>query len=89
MTQLYIKLDLDNDANPSVLKKMLSNMKGVVKVSINKTPFTKTSKEKQKKDFIDKINKLTGSIDPTQLDITDERTLHIMRGSETLSNLTK
>ena len=85
MTQITLKLELDKDANPNLLKKLLGSMKGVVKVSMSK-PQTiknkKTTKEEEMEKWIEDVKWLSSHFDSSTLDMDDERTRYIMRESK-------
>ena len=85
MTQITLKLELDKDANPNLLKKLLGSMKGVVKVSMSK-PQTikkkKTTKEEEMEKLEQQLHWLANNFDSSTLDMNDERTRYIMRESK-------
>lgn len=85
MTQ--ITAVLSDDANPSIIQQVLENMKGVLKVSINKDKETLYKEETVSKEWFDDLKNLVNSIDRSAIDIDDERTRYIMRGSELLNEL--
>ena len=67
---------LDNDANPAVIKKVLQNMKGVMKVSLRKE---KNKKEEVKaREWINELHRLVENVDRSVIDMNDERTHYIM-----------
>lgn len=73
MTQFVVTLE--NNANTSLLRHMIENMKGVLNVVVSKS-----SKEidEDTKQWIDKMNNLGDSIDPSILDMNDDRTKYIL-----------
>ena len=74
MTQMTVWLD--NDANPAVIKKVLQNMKGVMKVSLRKG---KNKKEEVKaQEWINELHRLVDNVDRSVIDMNDERTRYIM-----------
>lgn len=79
MTQMTVTLDLEDNANPSEIRKFLKNIKGVVKVTPLKRNMSKVNRIKQNdKEWLTMIDKLINSVDPTEIDMTDERTRYIM-----------
>ena len=87
MTQ--ITATLGDDANPSIIQQVLENMKGVLKVSIHRDK-NLTDKEKSDSDeWLNELNSLVENIDRSAIDIDDERTRYILRGSELLNELKK
>lgn len=74
MTEIIVTLE--NDADINLLSKMIENMKGVLKASV------RHNVHKEKKDsteeWIKKMKQLSDSIDPSIVDMTDERTRYIM-----------
>lgn len=73
MTQFVVTLE--NNANTSLLRHMIENMKGVLNVVVSKS-----SKEidEDTKQWIDKMNNLGDSIDSSILDMNDDRTKYIL-----------
>ena len=67
---------LDNDANPAVIKEVLQNMKGVMKVSLRKGKNKKDEVKTQ--EWIDGLHRLVDNVDRSVIDMNDERTLYIM-----------
>ena len=83
MTQITVTLG--EDANPSIIQQVLQNMKGVLKVSIHKE---NSSKEKEvSDDWLNDLNRLIKNLDRSAIDIDDERTRYILRGSKLLKEL--
>lgn len=81
MTQYIITIE--NDADASFLRKLIKSLKGVSDIS----PFPKEKKSKKKKkadEWTQAIQQLAGSIDPSTIDMEDEKTRYIMRGTKTL-----
>lgn len=70
MTQIVVTLE--NGADSALLRRMIENMKGVLKTSVVYSP-TDCSSE-----WIEKMRKLRDSIDPSMIDMDDERTRYIM-----------
>ena len=74
MTQMTIWLD--NDANPAVIKKVLQNIKWVMKISLHKK---KDKKEEVKaREWINELHRLVNNVDRSVIDMNDERTRYIM-----------
>lgn len=73
MTQIVVTLD--KDADSKLLLKMIENMKGVLKASIKR----ETKHEDSEADaWISKMKSLSNSIDPSIIDMNDERSRYIM-----------
>lgn len=70
MTQIVVTLE--NGADSTLPRRMIENMKGVLKTSVVYSP-TDCSSE-----WIEKMRKLRDSIDPSMIDMDDERTRYIM-----------
>ncbi len=74
MTQIVVTLE--KDADSKLLRRMIENMKGVLKASVKR-------EEKVEKgvteDWIRKMRELSNSIDPSMIDMNDERTRYILR----------
>lgn len=74
MTQIVVTLE--KDADSKLLRRMIENMKGVLKASVKR-------EEKAEKgvteDWIKKMRELSNSIDPSMIDMNDERTRYILR----------
>ena len=87
MTQIIATLTLDENANPSLIQELLENMKGVVQVSLTKETKVSESKNIEADEWIEKLHQLQQHIDRTAIDIDDERTRYILRGSELLNEL--
>lgn len=73
MTQIVVTLD--NGADENLLRRMIENMKGVIKTTL--AHHTETSKAKQSQ-WLDSIHSIKDSIDPDVIDTTDPRTSYIM-----------
>lgn len=85
MTQ--ITAVLSDDANPSIIQQVLENMKGVLKVSIHKDKKTLDKEKTVSEEGLSDLQNLVNSIDRAAIDINDERTRYILRGSELLNEL--
>lgn len=85
MTQ--ITATLSDNANPSIIREVLENMKGVLKVTISKHQDVVTEKCGKTMERLDKLANLQKKLDLSSIDIKDERTRYILRGSKLLSEL--
>ena len=74
MTQIVVTLD--KDADSKLLRRMIENMKGVLKASIKRE--TKSDDNKTEA-WISKMRELSNSIDSSIIDKNDERTRYILR----------
>lgn len=74
MTQIVVTLE--NNADENFIRRMIDNMKGVVKTSL------RHSSVKQEKagttEFMDSLHAIKRSIDPSVIDMSDPRTDYIM-----------
>ncbi len=73
MTQFVVTLE--NNANTSLLRHMIENMKGVLNVVVSKSS---KGIDEDTKQWIDKMNNLGDSIDSSILDMNDDRTKYIL-----------
>lgn len=73
MTQFVVTLE--NNANTSLLRRMIENMKGVLNVSVSRSS---KDVDEETKQWIDKMNYLGNSIDSSILDMNDDRTKYIL-----------
>ena len=74
MTQIIVTVD--SNADSSLLRKMIENMKGVIKASIkNRSDDEKTDESGE---WFDQLQDLKQMIDPSVIDMDDERTRYIM-----------
>lgn len=73
MTQILVTLE--KDADSKFLRRMIENMKGVLKASIRREDKLNSKKTE---DWIAKMRELSDSIDPSLIDMSDERTRYIM-----------
>ena len=80
MTQMFLTLDLDDTAKPSEIKKVIRNIKGIIKVSSKHlSPSSSTKREiKEDEEWMGMINKLRNSVNPKEIDMDDEKTRYIM-----------
>ena len=74
MTQIVVTLE--NNADENFLRRMIENMKGVVKTSLKHS----SVKQKSSKDsaFIDSLHAIKDAIDPSLIDMSDPKTNYIM-----------
>lgn len=77
MTQIVVSLE--NGADTSLLQRMIENMKGVLKTSIiTKRTASEHEESEQSEAWINAVHSIKKSIDPSLIDINDERTRYIM-----------
>lgn len=72
MTQIIVTLE--SSANSSLIQKMIENMKGVFKVSVK----IDDSNENISDEWVNQVKELSNSVDPSIIDMDDERTRYIM-----------
>ncbi|MDE6022791.1 MAG: hypothetical protein K2G13_04735 [Muribaculaceae bacterium] len=73
MTQIVVTLE--NDADTTLLRRMIENMKGVMQTSIRSVK----NKDIEEADaWMKKLHAIKRSIDPSMIDMSDERTRYIM-----------
>lgn len=70
-----IIVTLENGADSTLLSKMIENMKGVIKATVRRE---KRKEDDNHSEWIKKMKQLSSSIDPSIVDMTDERTRYIM-----------
>ena len=75
---MTITLDLEDFANPSEIRKLLKNIKGVARVSTKNKTLSSTKKQIDDKEWLAMIDKLQNSVNPSDIDWNDERTRYIM-----------
>ncbi|MDE6023501.1 MAG: hypothetical protein K2G13_08375 [Muribaculaceae bacterium] len=73
MTQILVTLD--NNADTSLLRRMIENMKGVLATSIQSK---KMSDNDDTEEWISNLHAIKNSINPDLIDMNDERTRYIM-----------
>ena len=73
MTQILVTLD--NTADPSLLRRMIENMKGVIATSVQSI---KKSDNDDAEEWISNLHAIKRSINPDLIDMNDERTKYIM-----------
>lgn len=74
MTQMTVWLD--NDANPAIIKQVLQNMKGVMKISFHKEMSRKNEKEED--EWLADLHRLVNNVDTSKIDMKDEKTRYLM-----------
>ena len=73
MTQILVTLDKNADA--SLLRRMIENMKGVIATSVQSI---KKSDKADAEEWINTLHAIKRSINPDLIDMNDERTKYIM-----------
>ncbi|MDE5584847.1 MAG: hypothetical protein K2I92_00745 [Muribaculaceae bacterium] len=73
MTQILVTLDKNADA--SLLRRMIENMKGVIATSVQSI---KKSDNDDAEEWINNLHAIKRSINPDLIDMNDERTKYIM-----------
>lgn len=71
MTQIVVTLE--KDADSKLLRRMIENMKGVLKASVKRV------EKAEKEGWMDKLHSIKETIDPSLIDMNDERTRYILR----------
>lgn len=74
MTQIVVTLD--NNADENFLRRMIENMKGVVKTSL--THSQARNQEKDNSHLLDSLHAIKRAVDPSVIDLSDPRTQYIM-----------
>lgn len=74
MTQIVVTLD--NGADEKFLRRMIENMKGVVKTSLRLN--SSISNEEDDSQFMNSLHSIRNAIDPKVIDLSDSRTNYIM-----------
>lgn len=76
MTQIIVTLE--NNADTSLLQRMIENMKGVISTKLrqkkNSSEVTPSVEDK----WIESLHEIKDAIDPSVIDMNDERTKYIM-----------
>ena len=75
---MTITLDLEDDAKPSEIRKLLKNIKGVARVSTQNKTLSSAKKQLDDKEWLAMIDKLQNSVNPSDIDWNYERTRYIM-----------
>ena len=78
MTQMTVTLDLEDYVNPSEIKKVLKNIKGVIKVSNKNKAISSRKQHKKDEDWLSMVDKLQNSVDTSVIDMDDEKTRYLM-----------
>ncbi len=78
MTQIVVTLEKGADEN--LLRNMIENMKGVLRTKVTTSNAAKGSAAATAAadEWIRKMKKLSGDVDSSCIDLTDERTRYIM-----------
>ena len=71
MTQILVTID--NNADASLLRRMIENMKGVIATSVQSIKKTDDAEE-----WINNLHAIKSKINPDLIDMNDERTKYIM-----------
>lgn len=74
MTQIVVTLE--NGADSTFIRRMIENMKGVLNTSVHRQ--TSASSDKETEDLMAKLHSIKQDVDPSVIDMTDERTLYIL-----------
>lgn len=74
MTQIVVTLD--KNADTTLLRRMIENMKGVLGTSIEKRD--ETTSQSKSDAWLKKLHSIKRDIDPSFIDMDDERTRYIM-----------
>lgn len=74
MTQIVVTLE--NGADSTLLRRMIENMKGVLRTRIEKPADRANPSESDA--WLEKLHSIKRSIDPTVIDMDDERTKYLM-----------
>ena len=79
MAQITLKLDLAEGTSPTKIKNILSNIKGIQKVStISKTRKKPLVKKKKQGEWITRMEALSKKFDISDVDMKDEKTRYIL-----------
>ena len=71
-----IVVTLESGADSSLLQKMIENMKGVLRTSLQST--VKSNREKNTDEWMETLHSIKRGIDPSLIDMSDERTRYLM-----------
>ncbi|MDE6578779.1 MAG: hypothetical protein K2J82_09020 [Muribaculaceae bacterium] len=71
-----IRVTLDDNADVSLLRKMIENMKGVISTSLKSSPYKQETEELDS--WLETLHGIREKIDPSLIDLNDERTLYIL-----------
>lgn len=78
MTQMTVTFTFDDGADRSLLKRMLKGMKGVLCSNVTIHDEQSVHSISKTNEWIEKMRNLSNSIDPSLIDMDDERTRYIM-----------
>ena len=73
MTQIVVTLE--NGADSTFIRRMIENMKGVLNASVHRQP----SPSKEAEDWLGVLHGIKRDVDPSVIDMDDERTQYIMK----------
>lgn len=76
MTQILVTLE--NGADSSLIQRIIENIKGVFNTRIESKPTYIQARAAEESEWMKQIHELSGSFDPTLIDMDDERTRYIM-----------
>ena len=76
MTQIVVTIE--NNADENFLRRMIENMKGVVKTTLKHSTSAKAGVEEHESEFLDSLHAIKSIIDPSVIDLSDPRTNYIM-----------
>lgn len=71
-----IRVTLDDNADVSLLRKMIENMKGVIRTSLERSGGK--SSDHNTDDWLATLESIRKDIDPSLIDLDDERTKYIL-----------
>ena len=71
-----ILVTLESGADSNLISHVIENIKGVLKTSIQKEQHSE--KDRRHEEWMRKINELSNSMDPSIIDMSDERIRYIM-----------
>ncbi|MBD5298163.1 MAG: hypothetical protein HDS21_08830 [Bacteroides sp.] len=74
MTQIVVTLE--NNADENFLRRMIENMKGVVKTSLRHNAAVQDREDESQ--FLSTLHNIKREIDPSVIDMSDPRTKYIM-----------
>lgn len=73
---MEIIVTLEQGADYSLLQKMIENMKGVLRTSLKSN--VKANSTKESDDWLETLHSIKQGIDPSMIDMSDERTRYLM-----------
>lgn len=74
MTQIIVTLE--NGADSNMLRRMIENMKGVLRTSMQSRESRKESEKTEK--WIEEMRNLSNNVDSSVVDMNDDRTRYLM-----------